>query len=460
MRKVLLAGAALPLVLLLSGCVPGILPGPTTTTAAQPNVIGPIDVTGSVCTGDFFPAGCGQLDNGTPVTWNGQWLLSFRVPEAATGPASIVSSDTGPGATPSGVTLTFTRNELLEQGLEAFQPTTASTKWVAYSTGFTSASNNEFSYTARFTLPAGQTFTYVVSPGFRQTTVDHVGDPFLCATQGCIQPFPLTDSTLSTRELAVTLATTEQTIEQGSAGDNSALFAFDGAADPAAKFDLSVDSALPAGTFALGTTSLEPATDADTTVPITINVPADTPAGDYPYTVRAAVNGSPSEVRQASGVLHVTEKPKPPEQPQQPTTPQQPQQPVTPAGAPRLRVTTSVSPSRARPGRAVNLSLVVANLGTAEAKSVRVCQKPFGRTTLVSTKPQAAGTRSGQCFDVGNLAAGAKSKKLTVKVRVKPGAKAGTVSATGTSSATGLPAVQHTASLTVLKAAKKRTKKR
>jgi hypothetical protein len=78
----------------------------------------------------------------------------------------------------------------------------------------------------------------------------------------------------------------------------------------------------------------------------------------------------------------------------------------------------------------------------------------------VSTKPRAASTRAGQCFDVGNLAAGAKSKKLSVKVRVNRGAKAGKVSATGTSTATGLPAVQHTAGLTVLKAAKKKPKRR
>jgi len=459
MRKLLLAGAALPLVLLLSGCFPAILlNGPT--TAGQQNVIGPIDVTGSVCTGELVPvSSCAPLNNGVPVTWQGQWLLSFRVPTDATGPASFVTSDTGSG-TDSGQTLTFTRNESLEQALETTTPTDAATKWVAYATGFSSASDNEFTYAARFSLPIGTTFTYSTNPGFRQTTADHVGDPFNCALTTCTLPFPATDSTLSTRNLNVTLASTEQTVEQGATGDTSALFAFDGAADPAAKFDLSVDSTLPAGTFSLGTTSLEPATDADTTVPITITVPADTAPGDYPYTVRAAVAGSPSEVRQASAVLHVTEKPKPPlQEQQQPTTPQQEQQPVTPAGAPRLRVTTSVSPSRARPGKAVNLSLVVTNMGTAEAKGVRVCQKPFGRTTLVSTKPKAASSRSGQCFDVGNLAAGAKSKKLTVKVRVKRGAKAGKVSAAGTSTATGLPAVQHTAGLTVLKPAAKKKRR-
>src|SRR4051812_16857033 len=325
MRKLLLAGAALPLVLLLSGCFPAILlNGPA--TAGQQNVIGPIDVAGSVCTGDLFPGGfCGQLNNGTDITWAGQWLLSFRVPTAATGPASFVSSDTGNG-TDSGQTLTFTRNESLEQALESATPTDAATKWVAYASGFSSASNNEFTYSARFALPTGTTFTYAVDPGFRTVTVDHVGDPFNCALSGCTLPFPVTDSTLTTRNLDVTLAATEQTIEQGATGDTSALFAFDGTADPTAKFDLSVDSTLPAGTFSLASTSLEPATDADTTVLITISVPADTAPGDYPYAVRAAVAGSPSEVRQASGVLHVTEKPKPPQQEQQPqpqpTTPQ------------------------------------------------------------------------------------------------------------------------------------------
>ena len=56
MRKLLLAGAALPLVLLLSGCFPAIVPGGP-TSATQENVIGAIPVSGSVCTGELVRPG-------------------------------------------------------------------------------------------------------------------------------------------------------------------------------------------------------------------------------------------------------------------------------------------------------------------------------------------------------------------------------------------------------------------
>jgi hypothetical protein len=293
-------------------------------------------------------------------------------------------------------------------------------------------------------------------PGFRITDEALVGTDFDCAEPGTNCPPQTTpgpgDQTIATRDLAVSLPTAEQTIEQGATGDTSALLEFAGAADPTAKFNLSVTSPLTGATFTPGVTSVEPATDSDTTVPIGIAVPADAPPGDYPYTVRAAVDGHPSEVREASGVLHVTAKPAPPQQnEQQPAQPQQPQQPVvTPTGSARLRVTTSVSPSRARPGRAVNLSLTVTNLGTRGATAVRVCQKAFSRTTLVSTKPSAARSGSSRCFAVGNLAAGQKSKKLTVKVRIKRTARAGRVTARGTSIGRNLPSVPHSAALRIL----------
>src|SRR3954470_24150464 len=317
--------AALALVALLVG---GCAVFRVTPAALQAGTIGDVTVHLDVCaSGVAACASNGTTDaDQSANAYDLQMLLGFLVPDGADAPAALDTS-----SRPAG---TFARNESYWAGLELLSAAPAGFHWVGYASSTTYHWKFPLNPATGFTAdpafhlrPAGDgspfhgPFTYRAVVGVRAIDGAHaLGSGFDClgahattatlCSDDATGTAPLTtDRSIPTRDLGILAAPGAASTTPGGAVSVPFTLRYAGAATPAANFALAASSGVTgAAAPGLSVDSVAPATDSDSTVLATVNVPAGVAPGDYPVTLTAALpNGQSRTATRTVTVVHAPE---------------------------------------------------------------------------------------------------------------------------------------------------------
>jgi uncharacterized protein YceK len=340
MRSIALLAAVAALA--LTGCGPII----TDLTAEQAKVGGPVRIVTTMCLAEDPANGCAPKgpEGDGPV----QALAGYLVPEGAT---AIDVRIAGP------VTAPLVPSSSYRAALEAKDPAPAGAKWLGFRTDLVPdvdlTPNAPMKVTARFRAEDGATsFPFDVRMAGRLVgTAEAAKDPFDCAKPPqCVPAVPgagiITDGRLFLRD-AELLAGAPATATAG--GRASQPFTLRYTGDLAtAGMKLSATTAIPGATATPDPQELDVPIESpgDRPVTVAVDVPRDTPPGDYDVTLKLELPDGPA--REASAKIAVAAAPSaPPERPAEPAGPVEPAGSPPPAGPPA----TIAVPPKPRLGR-------------------------------------------------------------------------------------------------------------
>lgn len=346
--RVLLVVAAVVVVAALSGCVVFVK---GTTVATQENVIGGMRLSAQIC-GSPSPVppahpGCDDADveggdaagknnvptGNEPETY--QLLAGYRVPVGSEGPAEFATS--GAGA------VTLRRSDSYTSELQRLAPAPAGSHWVGYiSDPFEydgdanqTVEGNRLTLAPVFSLPPGPDggpyqgpFRYrIVVGGRRPNDAAEAAEPVACepaldvANNGettCVDAPPPdvvgTDLQAPTRDLGFVVGSEPAVLRLGSPVAVNFVARYAGEASPEATFALSASTNVPGGKATPAAASFTPATNSDTPLPVSVDVPPTTPAGTYEVTLTASLPNGLTR----SGTRQFVYQPQPQPQPQPP----------------------------------------------------------------------------------------------------------------------------------------------
>jgi hypothetical protein len=348
-RFLLAALAAAALAVVMSGCV--ILKSQTST---QLNVIGNVQLTTVICASDkdSNDAGYGSGDStcqgntadrlgnsnqDSSNNFNIQVLVAYRISNAVTQPTSFQNVATTPpsgGASCPAGSLTFNESSSYESALEAGSSSGSSQKWVGYiSTGQTFVNTgchyvtvqpsfqlNQGFGVAPYVSPvdyravvgyrtydntvAGSEATRTVTCGSSLFTVFNDGADGNDADttpdqQGICIDHPYggasaisTNLSQTTRDLGV-IPATNASVNVGQTANVSFTLDYEGATLPSGQFNITANTTIPGATATPSPTSwTPPSAGANTTVNVSIPVPAGTTPGTYDVFVIATLSSN------------------------------------------------------------------------------------------------------------------------------------------------------------------------
>jgi hypothetical protein len=306
------------------------------TSTGQPESMGPVSlaigacVTGSpACTGESNTGSIYELIADESV--QAQVLVGVRLPLGSTPPENLLASLSGGG------TLTFSRSPSYEAELQALEPAPTGERWwgwISVATTYSHVKSQGFTVGLTATLPRPPDTGPLESPmhwrpvvgtrsveaslpasravkcgntnqelyeGFDELgsgpTIVCVDSPSPPATRGFLTA-PLTDFGILGGAVQAS---------PGSTVTGAFIARRSGPADPATTFSLAASTEVPGGTVTIDKTSASLGGDAAQPVLATIGVPANTPSGTYPVTLKATAPGKPER----GGTISVTVVAKP-----------------------------------------------------------------------------------------------------------------------------------------------------
>jgi hypothetical protein len=415
--------AALALVaVLLGGCA--VLR--VTPAALQAGTVGDVTVHLDVCASAVAscPAtGSAEADQSANA-YDLQMLLGFLVPDGADSPAAF---DTSSG--PAG---TFARNASYAAGLELLSPAPAGFRWVGYASStsyhWKFPLNPATSFTAdpAFHLrPAGDgspykgPFTYRAVVGVRAIDGGHtLGSAYdcvgahattetICSDEAAGTTPLATDLSIPTRDLGILTASGPASTTPGGAVSVPFTLRYAGAATPAANFALAAVTGVPgAAAPTLDSTSVAPATDSDSTVLATVNVPAGAAPGDYPVTLTASLpNGQSRSATRTVTVVHSPESDPPP-----------------PPDVDKRAPGTTVAIKAERLGKLIKTRKLRVSVSVDEPGSIAVSTTVAGRRVSTTAGFTKAAART-VTLRIGKAAAKALRKRTRLTVTVRSSAR-------------------------------------
>jgi hypothetical protein len=335
---VLGALASLGLVPLLSGC----LVFSTYHASAQLSTIGDVTITSTVCTKLAGTTCAWQGLSGLDANTQGetqyvQVLVGFRVPAGSQAPASFSSSGQ--------VALDFVPSASYAAELQRLSPAPSAQKWVGYVSttaySYNSGTNSsayvrEGTATAQFTLPPAADGGPFPSPfrfrpvvgmrGVTDTQPATLAGPVVCDASNlsalnlstgalCVSdtgrpglfssasPAITSDQTFSTRDLGIPTTGVTGTASPGGIVSLPFIARYSGTATAAATFSLTASTTLPGATAIPALSTLAPASNSDTPVPVAVGVPAGASPGIYDVTLTAKLTNG--QTRAGTGKLTV-----------------------------------------------------------------------------------------------------------------------------------------------------------
>ena len=265
-------------------------------TVTQPDVIGDVQISTTVCIQDGNPSNpcVGSKQTGPPHPTN--LLIAYRVPDGVDGPETFIRAH--------GYPLTFKKDQTYVDALNINAAPPPGEHWIGYRAD-TAPVTDDPTMEPRFSLPQAADGAPFHGPFKYRTVVGWIDDqspdrtdPVDCthtssngSSSVCID-FPddstwPTDEEITTRDLGIT-GGDPTSVMQAASAQMPFTAQFAGTADPAASFEISVESNAPDGvTLTPSTTTFTP--DSDSSTPLTVNaqVAPTVPAGDYDVTLVA-----------------------------------------------------------------------------------------------------------------------------------------------------------------------------
>jgi hypothetical protein len=180
-----------------------------------------------------------------------------------------------------------------------------------------------------------------------------------------------------------------------------------GAATPAANFALAASSGVPgAAVPGLSVASVAPATDSDSTVLATVNVPAGVAPGDYPVTLTASLpNGQSRTATRTVTVVHSPENDAPP-----------------PPDVDKRAPVTTVAIKAERLGKLIKTRKLRVSVSADEPGRVAASTTIAGRRVSTQVGFTKAGART-LTLRIGKPAAKALRRRTRLRVTVRSSAR-------------------------------------